>query len=330
MSETIIGKLKSSPIIKKHPANPILKASDVPYNSALVYNAGVTKFAGRYVMVFRNDFGSVKEQRLDGTNIGLAFSDDGIIWQAEPKPCFELSDEDIYRVNDPRLTIIDERCFMTFAIIGRHGIRGGIAVTYDFENFEIIHTTLPDNRNLVLFPEKIQGLYTRLDRPFANYLRSTQDRFDIWLSKSPDLKYWGNFRLLLSAGEVKFCNNRIGPGPPPLKTEKGWLTIFHSVDVDPERGKNGWEEKWDKRYSAGIMLLDLENPQKIIGISKDPLIAPEADYEIKNGYRNNVIFPTGIILEDNGEVKIYYGAADTVQCLATAPLEDLFKFCGIY
>jgi beta-1,4-mannooligosaccharide/beta-1,4-mannosyl-N-acetylglucosamine phosphorylase len=329
MSETNIGQFKSSPIIEKDPANPILKASDVPYNSVLVYNAGVTKFTGRYVMVFRNDFGSVEEQRLAGTNFGLAFSEDGIVWQVEPKPCFELSNEDIYWVNDPRLIVIEDRCFMTFAIIARSGIRGGIAVTEDFQNFEIIHTTLPDNRNLVLFPEKIHGLYLRLDRPFANYLRSTKDSFDIWLSESPDLKYWGNPSLLLKAEDVPFCNDRIGAGPPPLKTERGWLIIFHSVDIDPTRGKNGWEEKWDKRYSAGIMFLDLENPRRIISVSHDPLIAPEEDYEIKNGFRNNVIFPTGIILEDNGEVKIYYGAADTVQCLATAQIEDLYKFCGV-
>jgi len=328
MLDNVIGQLKSSPVIRKHPANPILKASDIPYSSTLVYNAGVTKFNGRYVMVFRNDFGSAEEQRIEGTNFGLAFSDDGITWHAEPKPCFEFSDEDILWVNDPRMTVINNRCFMTFVLIGRHGIRGGIAVTNDFEKFEIIHTTLPDNRNLVLFPEKINSLFIRLDRPFANYLRSTQDSFDIWLSESPDLKYWGNSSLLLKAGEVRFCNNRIGPGPPPLKTEKGWLTIFHSVDINPQRSKNGWEEKWDKRYTAGIMLLDLENPKKVIGISQEPLIAPEADYEVDGGYRNNVIFPCGNILENNGEVKIYYGAADTVECLATADVQDLLKLCS--
>jgi beta-1,4-mannooligosaccharide/beta-1,4-mannosyl-N-acetylglucosamine phosphorylase len=320
-------KLKSSPVIKRHPANPVLTAKNIPYSSALVFNAGVTKFRGRYVMVFRNDFGSVEEKRLDGTNLGLAFSKDGIRWEVQPKPCYELYDEDIRWVNDPRLTVIEDRCYMTFAIIGRYGIRGGIAATEDFEKFEILHTTLPENRNLVLFPEKINGLYVRLDRPFANYLRVRQDSFDIWLSESPDLKYWGNSALLLKAGQVPFCNNKIGPGAPPLKTNKGWLFIFHSVDVDPQRGKNGWEERWDKRYSAGVMLLDLENPRKIIAISPEPLLVPEADYEVKDGFRNNVIFPCANILENDGEVKIYYGAADTVECLATANVDDLLKLC---
>lgn len=327
MFVTAIGQLKSSPVIRRHPTNPILSAEDVPYSSALVFNAGVTKFMDFYVMVFRNDFGSVEEKRLDGTNLGLAFSEDGIRWEVQPKPCFELADDDIRWINDPRLTVIEERCYMTFAIIGRHGVRGGIAVTDDFETFEILHTTLPDNRNLVLFSEKINNCYYRLERPFANYLRTAQDRFDIWLSESPDLKHWGNSRLLLKAEDVPFCNDKIDPGAPPLKTDKGWLVIFHSVDVDPNRGKNGWEERWDKRYSAGVMLLDLENPARITGISKNPLLVPEAEYEISGGFRNNVVFPCGNIMEEDGEVKIYYGAADTVECLATAHVDDLLELC---
>jgi len=87
-------------------------------------------------MVFRNDFGSIEEKRLDGTNLGLAFSEDGIRWKVHSRPCFELSENDIRWVNDPRLMVINDRCYMTFAIIGDNGVRGGIAATDDFENFE--------------------------------------------------------------------------------------------------------------------------------------------------------------------------------------------------
>src|SRR5690606_2871971 len=145
-----------------------------------------------------------------------------------------------------------------------------------------------------------------------------RDRFDIWLSDSPDLRYWGNSHLLLGVEEVPFANDKIGPAAPPVLTEQGWLTLFHAVDIDRSRGKNGWEEKWQKRYTAGIMLLDLDDPRRIVGISAAPLLVPEASYEISGGIRNHVIFPGGMILEDSGEVKIYYGAADTVECLATA------------
>lgn len=120
--------------------------------------------------------------------------------------------------------------------------------------------------------------------------------------------------------------DKIGPGAPPVRTPKGWLTTFHSVDLDKTRGKNGWEPVWQKRYCAGIMLLDLAEPWKVVGLCPDPLLAPEAPYE-RNGFRNDVIFPGGMILEDSGEVKIYYGAADTVECLATADVHDLVAMC---
>jgi len=320
-------KLKSSPVIKRHPANPILSAADVPYPSLLVFNPGVVRFQGKYVMAFRNDYGSLEERRIDGTNIGLAFSEDGVKWQVQPKPCFELADQEMLRAYDPRLTVIDGRCYMCFAVDTRHGVRAGIAVTEDFERFEILSLTTPDNRNLVLFPEKINNMFVRLERPFPVYGRGGGERFDIWISDSPDLRYWGNSDLLLAVEDVPFANTKIGPAAPPVKTRKGWLTTFHAVDFDPARGKNGWEDSWKKRYTAGIMLLDLENPRRIIGLCKEPLIVPEAPYEIEGGFRNNVVFPCGMILESSGEVKIYYGAADRVICLATADVHDLLKLC---
>ncbi len=318
--------LKSSKVITRYPQNPILSYKDIPYKAALVFNAGVTKYNGKYVMLFRNDYGSVENQTLEGTNIGLAFSDDGIKWDVQPKPCFKLESEEILRAYDPRLTVIDGKVHMCFAVDTKHGICGGVAVTEDFEHFDIKSISAPDNRNMVLFPEKVGGLYVRLERPFTVYSRGC-DRFDLWMSKSPDLRYWGDSSLVLAVENVPFANDKIGPAAPPIKTEKGWLTTFHSVDIDKTRGKNGWEDKWQKRYCAGIMLLDLEDPSKVIGMSKEPLIAPEVDYETTEGFRTNVIFPGGMILEDNGEVKIYYGASDTVECLATANVDDLIKLC---
>ena len=157
--------------------------------------------------------------------------------------------------------------------------------------------------------------------------RGGGERFDIWISDSPDLKYWGNSDLLLAVEEIPYANTKLGPAAPPVKTPQGWLTTFHAVDLDPQRGKNGWEDRWQKRYTAGIMLLDLEEPWKVVGMMKNPLMAPEASYEVDGGFRNNVIFPGGMILEDSGEVKIYYGAADTVECLATAHVDDLVALC---
>ena len=323
-----IGELQSSPLIHRHPANPVLSAKDVPYQAALIFNAGVTKYQGRYVMVFRNDYGSLEAQKLEGTNMGLAYSDDGVSWEVTAQPCFALQDEEIRRAYDPRLTVMDGRCYVCFAVDTNHGLRGGIAVTDDFEDFEVLSLSAPDNRNMVLFGEQVGGKYVRLERPMPIYSRGGGEKFDVWLSDSADLKYWGNTHLVLGGEQVPFANAKIGPGAPPVKTPKGWLTTFHAVDIDPERGKHGWEAKWTKRYTAGIMLLDLDDPTQVIGMSETPLLAPEAAYEVDGGFRNNVIFPGGMILEDSGEVKIYYGAADTVECLATADVADLLALCG--
>jgi beta-1,4-mannooligosaccharide/beta-1,4-mannosyl-N-acetylglucosamine phosphorylase len=181
---------------------------------------------------------------------------------------------------------------------------------------------------MALFPRKIGRRYVRLERPFPIYSRvRSRDRFDTWISDSPDMRYWGNSRLLLGVEDVPFANDKIGPGAPPVLTAKGWLTVFHAVDRDDSRGKHGWEDQWPKRYTAGVMLLDREDPGKVIGLSREPLLAPEAPYEVSGGCRNNVIFPGGVILEKSGEVKIYYGAADTVECLATADVADLLALC---
>ena len=110
-----------------------------------------------------------------------------------------------------------------------------------------------------------------------------------------------------------------------MKTDRGWLTLFHAVDYDEGRGRNGWEETWKKRYTIGVMLLDLEDPAKRVGLALEPLMAPEASYETDEGFRTNVLFPGGMILEADGEVKIYYGGADTVECLATASVDDLLS-----
>ncbi len=316
---------ESSKIINKYP-EPVLTRNDVPYNSCLVFNAGVIKHEGKYVMMFRNDYGDFEAERLDGTNIGIATSDDGIKWEVRPAPVNKTNSNEITRIYDPRITEIDGRCYVCFAADTKHGLRGGIGVTDDFTNIDVISLTVPDNRNLVLFPEKIRGNYIRYERPMPVYSRGI-DRFDMWIGESPDLVFWGKNRLVLAVEDISFANNKVGPSAPPVRTDKGWLTLFHAVILDKSKGKNGWEDKWQKEYYAGLMLTDLEDPSKIIGLYKEPLIVCDRDYELESGFRKDVIFPCGMILEDTGEVKIYYGASDTVTCLATADVNDLLKLC---
>jgi beta-1,4-mannooligosaccharide/beta-1,4-mannosyl-N-acetylglucosamine phosphorylase len=328
----MLPKLSSSPAVKRwNGGAPVVSKSDIPYNAECIFNAGVAKYQGRYVMIFRNDFDyDSQRNRFGGCNLGIAYSADGIKWEAEKKPFLTsdmLNDPDITHVYDPRLTVIDGVCYLCFAVGTKHGVCGGIARTDDFEHITVLSRSAPDNRNMVLFPEKIGGLFRRLERPFPVYSRGGKDRFDMWASASPDLRYWGDTALVLAVEQVPWANDKLGPGAPPVKTRKGWLTLFHGVDRDNSRGKNGWETTWQKRYCAGIMLLDLDDPTKIVGIYHHPLLAPETRWETDEGYRTNVIFPGGMILEDSGEVKIYYGASDTVECLATADVDELTALC---
>ncbi|MHC4252211.1 MAG: glycoside hydrolase family 130 protein [Planctomycetota bacterium] len=317
----------TSPVVR-HPANPVLAARDVPYPATLVFNAGVAKWRGRYAMVFRNDFGDEAARRLDGTNIGLAWSDDGISWEVAPEPCFEMRTDEIRRAYDPRLTVVEDRAYMCFAVDTSHGIRGGIAVTDDFERFEILSLSVPDNRNMVLFPERIAGRYARLERPFPVYGRGAPEAFDIWFSDSPDMCYWGNSELVLGSERVPWANLKAGPPAPPVRTDAGWLAIFHAVDVEEGRVLKGWEPDWRKRYTAGAMLLDLDEPWRVIGMTRAPLLEPEPEYAYEvDGFRGSVIFPTGAVLEPDGELKIYYGASDTAIALATARVDDVLTLC---
>ncbi len=315
---------------------PILTKDNIPYDASLIFNAGVTKYNGKYIMIFRNDYGVNQEQfekggKFVGTSVGLAVSDNGIDnWVVSQKPIVDSvnMNGECIRLYDPRITLIDTKPYLCLAKDTHHGVCGCIAKLNDsFDEFEIISSSVPDNRNMVLFPEKINGMYVRLERPFPVYSRWGQDRFDIWISKSPDLKFWGESELLIGVEHVPFANDKIGPAAPPIKTKDGWLTTFHAVDIDKSRGKNGWEERWQKRYTAGIMLLDLENPSKVVGIYEKPLIVADEAFEQDGGFRQNVIFPGGMVAEDDGTVKIYYGASDTVECVATAEISDLVNLC---
>jgi len=322
------GKMtwQTAPAFTRHPDNPVLTAADVPYHATLVFNAGVCKYQGRYVMVFRNDYGDADAKRLDGRNQGLALSDDGVHWHVAPQPLFHDEPEHcMYKAMDARLTVLDGKVYMT-GWFGKGGVVTGIAVTEDFEKWELVHTTLPQNRNIALFPERVGGKILRLERPFAGL----NARSHIWLSASDDGRYWGDSEIVLWNSDATFpgLNNKIGPGPPPIRTDKGWLAIIHIVDTDKTREGWGWRGNWQERYSAGLMLLDLENPYKLIGYSRSPVLVPEAQYEYESkGYRDYVIFPCGAVPEDDGEVKIYYGAADTVECLATAHVDELLALC---
>jgi beta-1,4-mannooligosaccharide/beta-1,4-mannosyl-N-acetylglucosamine phosphorylase len=316
-------------MLARHPGNPILTCDQLPYPGTLVYNPGVVRAGDRYVMAFRVDHGYSTHRvgyGFETIDIGIAFSDDGVTWDVQNRTLLdELKNEENLWAYDPRLVALGDAYYLTFCVDTRHGMRAGIARTADFVEFEVISLSLPDLRNVVLFPEMVDDRFTRLERPFPIYLRRTwgqHDRFDIWISRSADLRCWGESELLLAVEQVPFATEKIGPGPPPVRTDEGWLALFHAVDVAPGRPAAGWEGTWTKRYPAGAMLLDLDDPSRVLGVTREPILVPEAPYEMTAGFRPNVVFPTGHVV-DGDQSLIYYGAADSVICLATIATDEL-------
>lgn len=321
------GVFSSPSFVRRHAGNPVLTAEQVPYASTHTHNCGVIEHRGSYVMLFRNDARRSKsEPDVNDFSVGIADSDDGYAWTVRPEPAFVAL--------DPRIVRVTDRYYINCA----DGEGASTWVTDDFKTFERVEKTLPGTRNQVIFPESIYGKYYRLERPMWQPNMPLVNRgdapggwigptWDIWISESPDLVYWGQPSLVLETGDLDYANAKIGAGAPPIRTPHGWLCIIHADDIDPRRGKNGWEATWFGRYHGGAMLLDLDNPRKVIAYSKRPLLTPEADYELSGGFRDNVVFPTATLLRDDGELIIYYGAADACVCIATAPIDDVVNFC---
>jgi predicted GH43/DUF377 family glycosyl hydrolase len=299
-------------VIKRYEKNPILTKEDIPYPVATVHNAGVTKYQGRYIMIFRSHL-------TNGRSIlGLARSDDGYHFKADKTPFMTPAGSGVFReyeeygVEDPRVTFIDGEYVITYSAYSRHGVRIGLAKTGDFEKIErFALITEADYRNVVIFPGKFNGLYARLDRPHSEI-----SPWSIWISYSPDLRYWGDARVIMKPAAYHWDQMKIGPGAPPFKTGQGWLNIYHGV----------FPTMSGSVYRLGAALHDLNDPARVIGVSDHWILQPEEPYEI-SGYVHNVVFTCGAVPEEDGTVKIYWGGADTVMCVGTAQIYDLVKLC---
>ncbi len=200
-----------------------------------------------------------------------------------------------------------DRYHLTYVGVSPLGVTTCLASTRDFQSFDrhgvIFH---PDNKDVVLFPARSGGKYSALHRPHSSlFLRN-----DIWLAESPDLVCWGNHRHLLGTRDGQWDETRIGAGAVPFCTEKGWLEIYHGADRH-------------NRYCLGAVLLDADEPWKILARSPTPIFAPETPYE-QAGFFGNVVFSCGLLPED-GLLKLYYGAADTSLCYAEIPLADVYE-----
>jgi len=240
------------------------------------------------------------------SHMRVARSKDGIHFKIDSKPTvLPGSIYESYGIEDPRITQIDDTYYITYSAISEYGICTGMMTTKDFICFQregIIF--YPDNKDVVIFPKQVDGKYYALHRPSCSHYGKPE----MWIAESSDLLQWGNHRHLASVREGFWDDGRIGAGAIPFEIEEGWLEIYHGANKD-------------NRYCLGILLLDKKEPWKVIARSEIPFMEPEQDYEVE-GFFGNVIFPCGVLVENNC-VKIYYGASDTCIGYAETTLDDM-------
>jgi len=340
--------------VQRYSGNPILSPKDITpylpgYEVIGVFNAGVIRHGEEIILMLRiaerplNDDpkvslspyydvknSSMEVYRLEKGLPGYNFSDargistphgslltsisylrigrsrDGIHFTIDDRPAlFPENQYEIYGIEDCRITKIDDTYYINYSAVSNLGITTCLASTKDFSYIQregvVFH---PDSKNIAIFPQKINGKYYALHRPSS----ASFGKPCMWIAESPDLLCWGNHRFLMGCREGEWDEARIGASCVPIKLDEGWLEIYHGADRN-------------NRYCLGAVLLDLEQPWRVIARSREPILMPETDYE-KEGFFGNVIFSCGALFE-NQKVKIYYGAADTSTCYAEVDVADI-------
>jgi len=242
------------------------------------------------------------------SHIRLARSKDGINFTVEDRPfIYPVDESEKYGCEDARVSLIEGKYYINFTVVSGDSWSTALAVTEDFKTVDrkgiIFH---PENKDVAIFPEKVNGKYIALHRPN----NSGFGKASIWYSESPDLLHWGNHKCIARPRDMKWESMKIGGGAPPVKTPDGWLSIYHG------KGDNSL-------YSLFCLLLDLNEPYKILRRAETPLITPTETFEIE-GFFGNVVFTNGMV-EKDGKVYLYYGAADESVGLATTDIDSLLK-----
>lgn len=292
--------------------NPIIPRDLIPSSNS-IFNSAVVPFKGKFAGVFRCD----NKARTQQLHVG--FSDDGVQWQlSNERIIWKSENEEIQEIEqfqysyDPRVVWIEDRYYVTWCN-GYHGPTIGVGYTYDFKDFfQLENAFLPYNRNGVMFPRKIHENFAMFSRPSD----TAHTPFgDIFYSESPDMKYWGKHRFVMGPA-AGWQATKVGAGPIPIETSEGWLLIYHGVLTSC----NGFV------YSFGAALLDLDQPWCVIARSEPYLLSPQEIYE-QVGDVPNVVFPGAAIVDvATDRITIYYGAADTVICLAFGYIQEIIDF----
>ncbi|MHC4623105.1 MAG: glycoside hydrolase family 130 protein [Planctomycetota bacterium] len=338
----------------RSPRNPIIKPGNVrpsrdDFEVIGVFNAGVTRLEGEVILLLRvaerpigdgadvalvgiydvtrckvvveefskddaqNDFSDPRliirpdETYLTSiSHLRVARSADGVNFHVEETPAIApANDYEAFGTEDARISLIGQTYYISYVAVSSLGVTTCLASTRDFISFER-HGVIfcPENKDVVLFPGRVDAKYYALHRPVSGLFK----KHDIWIADSGDLRCWGNHRPLMGPRSGLWDELKIGSSAVPLKIEQGWLEIYHGADRN-------------NRYCLGAVLLDAREPWKVIARADEPVLEPEADYEVE-GFFGNVVFSCGLLHEDD-RLKIYYGVADTSTAYAEVPVQDV-------
>lgn len=241
------------------------------------------------------------------SHLRLVCSDDGVNFvQPEGYPLLQGEGEDeTFGIEDCRVALIDDTYYLTFTAVSAHGVGVGMRSTKDWKVFEKHGMIIPPhNKDCAIFEEKINGKYYALHRPSSVDLGGNY----IWLAESPDGEHWGKHKCLIQTRTNNWDSKRVGAGAAPIKTEKGWLAIYHGANAA-------------HRYCLGAFLMDLDNPYQVLAQTDGPIMEPEAAYELQ-GFFGHVVFTNGHLINGD-ELTIYYGAADEFVCAAQFSIQAI-------
>jgi predicted GH43/DUF377 family glycosyl hydrolase len=297
-------------LFQRAPENPILTAEDLDFAAGAVLNPGATEQDGTTVLLLR------VEDAGGRSSIHVARSADGVTdWQVEREPLLGYGDPrwryETWGCEDARVTYIAEHeCwYITYTAYSSNGASVGLARTKDFAAVERIGLIFsPNNKDAALFPQRINGKWMVLHRPDAGGMEN------IWIASSPDFVNWGEPHCVLEEGSgADWDAVKVGAGPPPLLTDRGWLVLYHGVKVYGSQ----------LVYRVGAAMLEKDRPHKVMARTPRSIFKATEIYE-QAGLIPNVVFPTGLVMRAD-ELWLYYGAADTCVCLATAKLADVLE-----
>jgi predicted GH43/DUF377 family glycosyl hydrolase len=301
-------------LFHRHKANPILTAADWPYPAHTVFNAGSTLLRdGTTLLLCR------VEDRRGHSHLCAARSVNGVDgWAIDAEPTLlpdpENHVEEIWGIEDPRITFLEElgKYAVVYTAFSKGGPCVALAMTEDFRRFERYGVIMqPDDKDAALLPRRIDGEFALIHRP------SNHSTAHIWMTFSPDLRNWGNHRLLLKARKGAWWDaNRIGLSPPLIETSRGWLMIYHGVRTTAA----------GSLYRIGLALFSLDRPTHCLLRGDSWVFGPEAPYE-RHGDVANVTFPCGYTTGADGDsINLYYGAADTSVALATGSIREILHW----